>query len=402
MSTSFPEATVRSADDLRIGMRAEFRREITEQDVFDFAHVSGDANPLHVNEDYAAATNFGRRIVHGAFQVGLGSALIGMYLPGRNVLLGAIQARFPSPLYYPCSVVVSGEIMSWNPANASGAMRMTVQEARSQTPTAEVHMHFGWHEQRAIPRVRRESRPLPRVPHTDAPIVVVTGAAGGVGAQVVTRLAPDYTVVAMARRPGTVEAAGSNVIELVADLQDRTWRDALRQVVDGRRVYGVVHAAWPGQPHGSLLQVDESVVRQQLNFGPMSTIELARYLFCQPDAEGSSGGRLIVLGSIAGTQKPVLPLASYSLGKTAVEHTVRLLAPELARRGITANVISPTFMAAGMNKQSTERQHMKEAATVPLGRLCQTDDVAALVKFLLSPASEFISGQTLTLTGGQL
>jgi 3-oxoacyl-[acyl-carrier protein] reductase len=165
----------------------------------------------------------------------------------------------------------------------------------------------------------------------------------------------------------------------------------------------VVHAAWPGQPHGSLLQVDGPVVLHQLQFGAMSTIELARFLFSHAATdEKSIGGRLIVLGSIAAVQKPVLPLASYSLGKAAVEQTVRLLAPELARRKITVNVISPSFIATGMNKQSSDRQQMKEAALVPLGRLCRTDDVEGLARFLLSAEAEFISGQTIGLTGAQL
>jgi 3-oxoacyl-[acyl-carrier protein] reductase len=152
-----------------------------------------------------------------------------------------------------------------------------------------------------------------------------------------------------------------------------------------------------------LLEVDHSVVQHQLQFGALTTIELARVLFAEAEADGhSAGGRLIVLGSIAGSEKPVLPLASYSLGKAAVEHTVRLLAPELARRKVTVNVINPSFIATGMNKQSTERQQMKEAALVPLGRLCSTNDVSGVVRFLLSPEAAFISGQSIGLTGAQL
>lgn len=402
MSDRFPEPAVLAPGDLRVGLTAQFEREITEEDVYTFARLSGDANPLHVDPAYAAATNFGRRIVHGAFQVSLASALIGMYLPGRNVLLGAVSAKFPSPLGYPSKVAVSGQITSWSEANRAGIIRITVREMKSDTPTAEILMNFAWHEQRATAARRDEPGRTAGIEDSSRPIVVVTGAAGGVGGAILERLAPDYTVVALVRRAGTI-ASGSPAVELVADLDDHGWRDSLRQLLDGRRVYGIVHAAWPAQPHGSLLQVDEQVVRQQLNFGAMSTIELARFLFSQDDAGGhDAGGRLIVLGSIVGSLKPVLPLASYSLGKAAVEQTVRLLAPELARRQITVNAISPSFIATGLNKQTTERQQLKEAALVPLGRLCGTDDVAGLVRFLLSPEAGFISGQTLGLTGAQL
>ena len=92
--------------------------EITEADILAFARLTGDHNPLHVDAEYARSSNYQGRIVHGAFQVGLASALLGMHLPGKKVLLGTINARFPSPLYFPCSVKVTGEIASWNDQNS--------------------------------------------------------------------------------------------------------------------------------------------------------------------------------------------------------------------------------------------------------------------------------------------
>src|SRR5687767_6141256 len=87
--------------DLRAGLTATFEREIAAADVAAFAALSGDHNPLHLDEEYARGTNFGRPIVHGAFQLSLASALAGMYLPGKQVVLGSMRSRFPAPLHYP-------------------------------------------------------------------------------------------------------------------------------------------------------------------------------------------------------------------------------------------------------------------------------------------------------------
>src|SRR5580704_6125527 len=95
-----------TAEDLRIGLQAEFERDISVEDIAAFAVLSRDWNPLHTNEDYARQTNYGRRIVHGAFQVGLASAMAGMYLPGREVVVGGFQCRFPAPLRFPARVRV--------------------------------------------------------------------------------------------------------------------------------------------------------------------------------------------------------------------------------------------------------------------------------------------------------
>src|SRR5262245_36153706 len=104
-----PTPEKRSAADLRVGLSAEFERDITEADILAFAQTSGDFNPLHVDANYAAGTNYGQRIAHGAFQVGLASALLGMHLPGQNVLLTLVNAQFPLPLRFPSRVRVRGE-----------------------------------------------------------------------------------------------------------------------------------------------------------------------------------------------------------------------------------------------------------------------------------------------------
>jgi 3-oxoacyl-[acyl-carrier protein] reductase len=105
---------------------------------------------------------------------------------------------------------------------------------------------------------------------------------------------------------------------------------------------------------------------------------------------------------MAGVHRPSLQTSAYSLGKATLEHSVRLLAPELGRKGITINVVSPAFVPVGINKRADDRQLMMARAAVPLGRLCTVDDVTAAVRHLLSPEAGFISGQTVGLYGGQL
>ena len=155
----------------------------------------------------------------------------------------------------------------------------------------------------------------------------------------------------------------------------------------------------PPAPQGGLLETDIEAVRAQMEFGGAGTIRVARFLRSHA---ASGGARIVVLGTTAATVKPVLNTAAYSLGKAALEHTVRLLAPELARGGITINTIAPSFVPAGMNSAKTSRVILTETAKVPLGKLCAPEDVARTVAFFLSSGAAFITGQTLPLTGGQL
>jgi NAD(P)-dependent dehydrogenase (short-subunit alcohol dehydrogenase family) len=176
-------------------------------------------------------------------------------------------------------------------------------------------------------------------------------------------------------------------------------RDGLADALGGRPLYGVVHAAWPGAPLGGLLQAQPEVVERQILFGATTTIQLARWLF---ETAGPDGGRFVAVSSAAGSQKPVINLSAYSLGKATLEGAVRLLAPELARRNVTINAVCPSFVPVGMNRHKGEQQRKLEASRIPLGRLCEPDDVASLVSYLLSPAAGFVSGQIIGLSGGQL
>jgi NAD(P)-dependent dehydrogenase (short-subunit alcohol dehydrogenase family)/acyl dehydratase len=397
----FPEARVWAGDELRVGLAAEFEREVAEADVLAFAANSGDANPLHVDADYARGTAYGGRIVHGAFQVGLASALIGMHLPGRHVLLASVAARFPAPLYFPCRVRVRGEITAWNSETRAGQLKVTVVETARQTPTAEVVLGFTLHEQGPTVRLApREARVAAEA--LGRKVVLVTGAAGGLGSRLVAALAGEYDVLAATHRQPLEDPSRTlpGVEEWRVDLADAELsRDGLTDVLGGRPLYGIVHAAWPGAPLGGLLQAQPEVVEHQILFGATTTIRLARWLF---ETAGPDGGRFVAISSAVGSQKPVITLSAYSLGKATLEGAVRLLAPELARRNVTINAVCPSFIPAGMNRHKSEQQRRVEASRVPLGRLCEPEDVAGLVGYLLSREAGFVSGQIIGLSGGQL
>ena len=399
-----PEARTYAAEDLHAGLKVTYEVEVTEEDILIFARLSGDHNPLHVDADYARASNYQGRIAHGAFQVSLASALLGMHLPGKKVLLGTINSRFPSPLYFPCRVRLTGEISSWNEQTLGGQLKVLVQETVSLATTAEIFMGFTLHEERKAPASEARSRLPDNKAHAvepDGKLILLTGASGGLGTYLLATLARDYRVLALVnKRP--LEAGVSqlsNVQEIRTDMSAPDFEEQLSSVIGERPVYGLVHAAWPGAPRGSLLQSDNDSINNQIAFGTTVTVRLARILF---EHAHRDGGRFVAVGSTAGTFKPYLPLGVYSLAKACLENTVRLLAPELARKKVTINAVCPSFIPVGINKQVSQRQMMMESATIPLGRLCSVEDVSGTIDYLLSPGAAFVSGQVLMLTGGQL
>ena len=99
-------------EDIKIGDEASFGATITENDVEFFMKFSGDTNPLHSNEEYAASTKFGGRIVHGMLVSSLFSTLVGMYLPGKYCLYLSQELQFKNFVKPNPKLIVRGRVVN--------------------------------------------------------------------------------------------------------------------------------------------------------------------------------------------------------------------------------------------------------------------------------------------------
>ena len=94
-----------------VGQSAEMTKIITEEDVFLFARITGDRNPVHISEEFAAKTRFGERIAHGILTAGLISAVIGMKLPGPGCLYLSQTLQFLAPVKIGDEITARAEII---------------------------------------------------------------------------------------------------------------------------------------------------------------------------------------------------------------------------------------------------------------------------------------------------
>jgi acyl dehydratase len=101
-----------SIEEIHVGGRASFERSFTERDVIDFAHLSGDGNPLHIDREYARTTVFKERIVHGMLVASLCSRLVGVHLPGKRCLYLSQTLAFKKPVYIGDELLVTGVVES--------------------------------------------------------------------------------------------------------------------------------------------------------------------------------------------------------------------------------------------------------------------------------------------------
>lgn len=98
-------------DELNIGDSASFSKTISESDVYLFAGISGDFNPMHVNEEFAKLTPFKTRIAHGALPQSLIAPVLGMQLPGLGTVALEMSCRFMAPTFFGDTVTATGEVI---------------------------------------------------------------------------------------------------------------------------------------------------------------------------------------------------------------------------------------------------------------------------------------------------
>ncbi len=96
---------------LKVGDRASLSRAFTEEDVNQFANLSADTNPIHLDQSFAEESVFGQRIVHGMLIASLFSALVGVKLPGKGSIYLGQSLRFKGPVLIGEQVTASVEIV---------------------------------------------------------------------------------------------------------------------------------------------------------------------------------------------------------------------------------------------------------------------------------------------------
>jgi acyl dehydratase len=127
-------------EDIKTGDSAAFDVTIREEDVQKFAELSGDYNPLHVDEEYAKGTDFGERIVHGMFLGALVSRLVGMELPGKRALLMKETLEFKKPAHVGDHLTVMGTVVHKSEALRLLELLLEIRTEKELLATGTVHV----------------------------------------------------------------------------------------------------------------------------------------------------------------------------------------------------------------------------------------------------------------------
>lgn len=131
--------------DIHPGMTVSYSQTITESDVKAFASLSGDFNPVHVNEEYADNSRFKGRIAHGLMSAAFFSALFGMKLPGPGCVYVSQNLSFRRPVYVDDTVVAEVEVTEVNLEKRRVFFKTTCKVGSKRVITGDAEIYIPEH-----------------------------------------------------------------------------------------------------------------------------------------------------------------------------------------------------------------------------------------------------------------
>lgn len=237
---------------------------------------------------------------------------------------------------------------------------------------------------------------------------LVTGGGAGIGRAVCLGLARagasvavmDLSAAAAEAVAEEVRALGRQGLALAASVADGA--EVEGAVAEAARAFGgldiLVNNAGYARPSKTVMEIAEAQWDQVLAVNLKGPFLLAKAAL----PHMGSGGRIINISSLAGRSTSVLMGADYTASKAGLLGFTRHLARELAPRGILVNAVCPGTVETGFIQGTDPAVREAAAKAVPLGRFGRPDEVAALVLFLASDLSSYMTGATLDVNGGLL
>ena len=104
----------KTINEIEIGEEASFTKTVSEADVYNYAGVTGDFNPAHINESFAKKTMFGGRIAHGMLSAGFISTVLGTKLPGPGCIYVSQDLKFTAPVHFGDTITAKVKVINKN------------------------------------------------------------------------------------------------------------------------------------------------------------------------------------------------------------------------------------------------------------------------------------------------
>lgn len=390
-----------SFEEIAIGQNVSFSRKIQAKDIADFAKLTGDVNPLHVDSNFALKYGYQSPVVHGMLSASFISTLIGTLLPGPGSLWIGLTLEFVSPVFDGETITIEGKVKQKSIVN-----RLIVLETRVINSKGEIIIRG-----ESKVKMLQEKKNYKEQKIITKKTVLILGASGGIGSEISHSVANKGHLVLLhynsdedkAKKIAFEINKGQGSAQIIqADLASEIGIEELLTKIKDQNlnIDALIHCASPENSPIPFLQLNWEEIKLQIDVNLKSIFIILQRLI--PRMIDSGGGNIVLIGSAYTSGTPPTNQFRYIVSKSSIVSAAKCLAVEFGPQNIKINVISPGMTNTIMNSKTPEKVKLMTKMQTPLRRIAEPADIAELAAFLLTPGGDHISGQNYRVDGGMV
>tara|TARA_B110000003_G_C16651608_1_gene534431 strand:+ start:2323 stop:3513 length:1191 start_codon:yes stop_codon:yes gene_type:complete len=387
---------------LVIGQQANLEHTLTQDDIHKFVNLTGDDNKIHLNSDYAAKTSFKKPVAHGMLGASFISTIIGTKIPGDGALWYSQSLEFLLPVRVGDRLLVKAKILKKiDKLNAIELETKIYNQKKQLVIDGVAKVKIIEQEETTKEKIKDESK--------SRKSVLVIGSSGGIGFDTSIELAKKGFDIILHYNSSKIKTTelknklleyGVEANVLQANLLDeQSILNFIEQIERfSENLVGFVNCTTVSLASIKFADLEWSDFSDHIKINIKANFLLVKKLL--PIFKRKKYGKIVLLSTQA-VDTPNSEWLPYISSKSGLEGFTRSLALELAKYGICINLVSPGMTDTSLIADIPEKIRLLNAARTPLKRLASTKDIANAISFLIDDHSDFITGETLRVNGGQ-
>jgi len=387
-------------ESISVGDKAEIIHVITQSDINQFVELTGDDNKLHVDKKFASATSFKIPVVHGMLGASFISTIIGTKLPGDGAMWYSQKLEFLQPVRIGDELRITAEVIKKIDRTKTIVLLTDIfnqHRKKVTTGTAKVKL-----VETILPKGKEKKTESQKT-------ALIIGGTGGIGSAACIQLAKDGFDLAIHyynnqnkadNLKKQIEKIGRKAVVVSGDIVSMPHVQEMKNksIREVGNISVIVNCSTIPVPSIKFADLEWKDMQAHYDVNIRGSFNLLRAFV--PTWEKEHFGKFIALTTLA-TEKPNAQWLPYITSKTALNGFVKALAFELAPKGIRINMVSPGMVDTPLIADIPEKVRLLSAAQTPLRSLATAQDVAGAVSFLASDKSNYLTGETIRVNGGQ-
>ena len=386
---------------IQVGDSAEIIHIISEEDVHKFVELSGDNNKLHVDKEFASKTSFKKTVAHGMIGASFISTIIGTKIPGDGALWYAQNLEFLLPVRVGDKLTVVATVLKKIERQNSIELQTDIFNQHKQKVTTGI----------AKVKIIEDEKQKQIKDNKIEKVALIIGATGGIGSETVRTLVKDGFDLILHYYSNKLKAEQLKIeLQKLTDKKIILVRANLLNEEEINEMFfeitryftsisAFVNASTLHFGNIKIANLEWGDISSQVDINIKVNFNLIKKII--PLMEINNYGKVVFISTQA-TEQVNSEWLHYITAKSALNGFAKALAIELAPKGIRINLVSPGMTDTELISNIPEKVKLLTSAKTPLKRLAQPLDIANAISYLVSEKSDFLTGETIRINGGQV